>query len=1023
MKSLIHNFISALKDEIEAIKKGKNGSVVKVTNGKFIRQDANFYIYSFILENFLYTIDDAPIELKVGQNSYKGQVVQIQDQEVIIAIEVNLGSVIPEAKVINDLSFLLEKLKDKLKDSIETGSYKEFKLANAVFKKDKVDSSKESLNLKFEESNKKFNLNESQQDAVMTSQLIPLTYVWGPPGTGKTHTLARIAESFIKRNFKVLLASHSNAAVDGAIKGIAEVLLKTNYYSDGELIRLGSTSDEEIESKYNLVLLEKVVEKQGKVLTEEKNELINQLEQIDIKLSQINIILEKVQDKNNIEQNIGSLNKKLKEFKFSINYADREAKVLTNKQDILFKKLDKAKRSNSIMKFVLGLDVEKIQNEIDHLQTQILNKENFIKSKKEEYAEGENKITTYKKSLLDIENIIIELLKKQNLKQEEFYSTLDNINSEKDKINIRINEIEKELDILKIKILNNAKVVGTTLTKTFLSKELENISFDVLILDEASMALVPQIYWALTKCSKAVVIIGDFLQLPPICMAKTDIAKEYFAKDIYQYMDINLNTVDRNKSVKLLNTQYRMHPKISAISREIFYKNKLEDGNNTNSKNNRAENISKKPLTIIDTSSASPWCSRPSTGSRFNIYNAILSARIAELIVNKYKDKYKIGIISPYKAQVKLIRKVLDDLNLSDVQVSTVHRFQGSEKDIIIFDTVESHPEKIAGTIDDKFQNSDAKLLLNVALTRAESQFILLGNIDYLERQLPNRIITQIIQKFKDNGEIIDSKKLIDTFFVNDKFNQDFEKWAEEFLKTSPALFSELSNSAIHSEKSFYPALFLDLKSAKEEIIIFSPFISIRKSSHLIEIFRSIVNNGIKIKLYTKPISQQGGTLSIDADKVIKQLENIGIEVIQRSKMHQKVVIIDKNIAWTGSLNILSHKDTGEQMVRISYPKTINELINNLELDSNSIKTQNKEIETYEDCSSCNEQLILKNGKYGFYLFCKNCSNKPKLKSGIKTKIPCSSQDCDGEMIVRYSKKGWFLGCSNYPDCKSTQNL
>ena len=131
---------------------------------------------------------------------------------------------------------------------------------------------------------------------------------------------------------------------------------------------------------------------------------------IPVEGGQINIILEKVQSKNNIEQNIINQNKKLKEFKFSINYADRESKVLANKQDILFKKLNKAQNSNSIIKFVLGLDIEKIQNEIDHLQTQISNKENFIKSKKEEYATSGNQFNLYKQSLLDIENIILNLL-------------------------------------------------------------------------------------------------------------------------------------------------------------------------------------------------------------------------------------------------------------------------------------------------------------------------------------------------------------------------------------------------------------------------------------------------------------------------------------------------------------------------------------------------------------------------------------------------------------------------------------
>lgn len=1018
IKDLIVNFITALRDEIEAIKSGKGGSVVKVSNGKFIRQESKLFIYSFTLESFLYTIDDAPIELRVDGSSHKGQIIQIQDQEVILGIEVNLGGSISEAKIINDLSFLLEKLQDKLKASLETKAYNDFNLANFVFKGEASRIPSKSPALSFEESNKKNNLNESQLEAVKATQVLPLTYVWGPPGTGKTHTLARITESFIKKGYKVLLVSHSNTAVDGAIKGVAEVLLKTNYYNDGKIIRLGSTPDESLASNYELVLLDNIAAKFGKALNEEKKDLEKQQENIETRLSKVGIILDKVQSKNNIQQNIDQAKKKFKEISFSINYADRENKILGIKQDSLFEKLNKAKTSNSIIKFVLGLDVEKIQKEIDSIQIQISNKEAFLSKKKIEQTEFKNQFNDYNQIMSELDNEITSLLHTQNINSSDFFKTVEELKGQKDKINIRISEIEKELDTLKIKALNEARVVGTTLTKTFLSKELEDISFDALIVDEASMALMPQIYWALSKCKKSAVIVGDFLQLPPICMSETKIAKECLGKNIYQYMNIDLSNVDENKTVKLLDTQYRMHPKISTVSKEIFYKNKLSDGKDTKLKINKAENISKQALTLIDTSNLSPWCSRLSTGGRFNIYNAILSAKIAEMIAKKYK--YRVGIISPYNAQVKLIRKVLDDLNVSDIQVSTVHKFQGSEKDIIIFDTVEGPGADITGMIDDRKLNSDAKLLLNVAFTRAESQFILIGNINHLEKYLSEKtVMHQIINKFKENGEIIDCQNIVDSFLISERF----EMWAEKFLKLNPSAFSEFSNSSIHSEKSFYAALFLDLKNAKEEVIIFSPFLSIRKSTQLIEIFRCLVNKGVKLKLYTKPISQQGVTLSQDAEKVIEQLEKIGIKVIQRSKMHQKVVIIDKATAWTGSLNILSHKDTGEQMVRINYPKTINELINNLELDDNSLKRQNQEIETYETCPNCNEQFLLKGGKFGPYLLCRNCSNKEKLKNKMRTKIPCPNSDCDGKMVIRYSKKGWFLGCSCYPDCKETQSL
>ena len=174
----LQGFIKALEEEIDAAQRGKGGSVIKVTNGKFLRQEANIFIYSFQLESFLYTVDDAPIELMVGSVRYTGQIVQNQDQEVIIGIESNLGNAIPEAKIVNKLSFLLENLKKKLKEAYDTGEYLKFDLANFIFEGKIVDIVKDIPIPKAEESSKENNLNPSQIEAVRVANGLPLSLVF-----------------------------------------------------------------------------------------------------------------------------------------------------------------------------------------------------------------------------------------------------------------------------------------------------------------------------------------------------------------------------------------------------------------------------------------------------------------------------------------------------------------------------------------------------------------------------------------------------------------------------------------------------------------------------------------------------------------------------------------------------------------------------------------------------------------------------------------------------------------------------
>jgi phosphatidylserine/phosphatidylglycerophosphate/cardiolipin synthase-like enzyme len=70
------------------------------------------------------------------------------------------------------------------------------------------------------------------------------------------------------------------------------------------------------------------------------------------------------------------------------------------------------------------------------------------------------------------------------------------------------------------------------------------------------------------------------------------------------------------------------------------------------------------------------------------------------------------------------------------------------------------------------------------------------------------------------------------------------------------------------------------------------------------DFFRVLLEKDVMVRIYTRPPSQQSGSLSEHAEQVINQFENLGSKVIQRKGMHQKIAIIDGKIAWEGSLNI-----------------------------------------------------------------------------------------------------------------------
>jgi hypothetical protein len=542
------------------------------------------------------------------------------------------------------------------------------------------------------------------------------------------------------------------------------------------------------------------------------------------------------------------------------------------------------------------------------------------------------------------------------------------LSKEMDIVQSRISEIDKLLSEIQAKILKEAQFVATTLTKTFCSKEFSEILFDVIILDEASMAPLPHYYWALGHCSTIATIVGDFLQLPPICISEGEMAQKWLGRSIFDVLNINrVSEAIKDSKINLLDTQYRMHPEISKIPNRLFYEYIIKDGPNV-IKAGEYDGISENPLVLIDTSSANPWCNRLSAGSRFNLYHALMCISIAEKI-QKENPGEVIGILTPYAPQARLISKIAVDKGMLEfLRISTVHKFQGGEESIIIFDTVEALGTRIAPMLSESKKDSDARLILNVAFTRAKDRLYLIAHVNHLLSGLrPQSSLGKIVDHFLKNADNIDSYNHLDCYIP-----LDFEKWAEKVLDSnSHSSFS--SSKEFHTEKNFYAQFFQDIKQAKKSIIIVSPFLSIRRSGHFMNYFQAIIAKGIEVEVFTKPLTEQSTELAEQANIVIEQLKAIGVKVEERYKIHNKTAIIDNNILWDGSLNILSHRDTGENMWRFEGASAVEEVLKNLELDDRQAAGASSD----EVCPICGNTMIYRKSRFGTFL---SCSQYPKCK-------------------------------------------
>ncbi len=250
-------------------------------------------------------------------------------------------------------------------------------------------------------------------------------------------------------------------------------------------------------------------------------------------------------------------------------------------------------------------------------------------------------------------------------------------------------------------------IISTAIS--FMSSIESEYIFDYVIIDEASQVTIPSTIPLLNKC-KNLVIVGDDKQLPPIEKYKTicnfdnvfDSNKESLITSFMKiYPDV----------VTTLLEHYRCDPTIIGFCNLKYYNNQLIPF---------TTNREKQSLDIFFTSNENHM-RRINHGMQNGIYNQREIDVIDEILnENKYRnlDHNEIGIICPYRLQAdKLQRKY------SDIECDTIHKFQGREKNVIIFSSV----------LDNKASTSEITFvdnpnMLNVTVSRAKEKFILVTN-------------------------------------------------------------------------------------------------------------------------------------------------------------------------------------------------------------------------------------------------------------------------------------------------------
>ena len=281
--------------------------------------------------------------------------------------------------------------------------------------------------------------------------------------------------------------------------------------------------------------------------------------------------------------------------------------------------------------------------------------------------------------------------------------------------------------------------------------------FDTIIIDEASQIIEPQIIGLLPHF-KRFILIGDHRQLPAIVSQSEEETKtkdenlqniglKNLRNSLFERMYHRCIENNWHYAFDQLSHQGRMHEELVAFPSKHFYGENLhilpENMNGFQKKNldfsflhddNLMEKLATRRRLFFHTER-----DIQSKNSKVNKFEANLVGNIIEKLMAIYEhqglelNKKSIGVITPYRAQIAQIQHIIQEkkLPLSLLTVDTVERYQGGARDIIILSLCSNTASQVRSLVSLSTDGVDRKL--NVALTRARQQIIVLGNATLLK--------------------------------------------------------------------------------------------------------------------------------------------------------------------------------------------------------------------------------------------------------------------------------------------------
>ncbi|WP_326828560.1 AAA domain-containing protein [Streptosporangium sp. NBC_01810] len=912
----VDDLLRAVRLEITAeLRSDGDGEKVSLTTGRRVGGDGEIQEYLFSCRSWKDSFSGEKLLVRLSRSRaswVSAEAVRMPDGKVTVRTAADLSSRPDNAQLRKDESAGMEALAERLESAGGSDGLVNLTTAGWMLGQGSPRVNRCATPERFIRGYRERELNPRQRQAIEQALDSELTFIWGPPGTGKTDVVASIVEGCYRQGMRVLFVAPTKVAVDQALERICDLLSGEEGFDTGLVQRAGDIELASLATRFGDQI------NAGRIAG-------RLFAAVTARITETRELLDAARQDLALHAEAERVSGELRDLSARRDEAGRHAAAL--RRQIQAGQAALARTEQQIHKIGTpsGLFAKKKQAKLDDLGRVHRTHRNAVAALDQQLHTA---LTVQRNRATEVAKREPELAVLHGRLRR--VPPPGPLRDAVERLQQQLSALEQEQQKITEAVRSNCRVMGATVAKAVQSRTLLD-SIDVVVIDEAGMVNTPSAWCAAGLAARRVVVAGDFRQLPAVTKSSGDReaspedrqhAVLWMDRDVFATAGLvdPVGSARQDRRMVCLDTQYRMRPSICEVVNVVAYPDApLRTGRGDRSRLPHSPLID-GPLILVDTTPRR----LPNPKGRRNGHktNPVHEAVIHELVRGLQYDEVlparkwtnlaagerpadRLAVIAPFRDQVKALRNSLTYRFGESYEglVDTVHRFQGSQRPLVVIDTVAGAGDRLGYFYEGSGLSSSTCRLLNVALSRAQDHLVVVADTLFLHDNLsPGSEAAQMLAHLERHARLLSVDELVPFRCAADLAGLDKDELAR------PAFFpaDEVSR-----------AIAWDIEQAQRSIEIYCAFLDPVPVGRWLRHLTPRIENGVQVTVHTRDQADDPRRRAL-----VRDLEAAGCLVAVRERMHEKVMIVDDTVLWHGSLNLLANTGATDLMMRITDPSS-----------------------------------------------------------------------------------------------------